>query len=306
MNPNDKNTWKIFSPAVSTPTFAGGTQAPVSQAPVSQTPFVLFQQRPFSSNIFSSSVFGSSVFGSPSTSETVSGVTFTDLSHKQTIHQFKPLKLVLPRERLEDKVTGLLRLSYMLLADEALVAAEAIHQQSSLQQFTLQHFDVKTIGLHALVKLDEINLRQKLSVLPKEEFDIAFVLINLLYALIEESVQTPDDIYGLAIQLASNNKTLVYALRLVREQHRTGRLEPDFLGEPSHLECLVLALFIFVQFNNKPLEAVEESFKFDRGVQRFCIWMLAASYGNLWIREEWGKFTPPIQVLVDKFVSLNL
>lgn len=295
MNPNDKNTWKIFSPAVSTPTFAGGTQAPLSQAP-----FPLFQQRPFSPNVFNSSVFGSP-------SGTVSGATFTDLSHKQTTYQFKPLKLSISREQLEDKVTGLLRLSYMLSADEALVAAEAIHQQSNLQQFSLQHFDVKTIGLHALVKLDETDLRQKLSVLAKEEFDIAFVLINLLYALIEESVQTPDDIYGLAIQLASNNKTLVFALRLIREQHhRTGQLEADFLGEPSHLECLVLALFILVQFNNRPLEAVEESLRFDRGVQRFCIWMLAASYGNKWIKEEWGKFTPPIQVLVDKFVRLNL
>ncbi len=47
------------------------------------------------------------------------------------------------------------------------------------------------------LKMDEENLKRKLKNLHQNEMDLAFIFIILLYALIEEDIKSPNDIYSL-------------------------------------------------------------------------------------------------------------
>ncbi len=48
--------------------------------------------------------------------------------------------------------------------------------------------------------MDEENLKRKLKNLHQNEMDLAFIFIILLYALIEEDIKSPNDIYSLILQ----------------------------------------------------------------------------------------------------------
>jgi hypothetical protein len=285
------------------PSFSGG----IPYVPLTTTSqsFPLFST-PFSSAPFSSAPFSSAPFSSAPTSR----VTFTDLSPKQPIEKAlkekalkeKALKLEkfnLPEEDLKDKFKGIFLMSCLLSPEEVMSCANVISNDTDI----FEAFNPKTLGLHSLIKMDEVNLKKKLNSLDKDEKDLAFVFINTLYGLIEEDIKTPKDLYDLVIQLSSTNKALNYALRLIKAHES---ISFDFFGiNPSHLECFVMALHTLVLFNNEPINAINHALRFDKGVLRFITWMLGASYGSKWIPEEWIKFTPSPVTLIEKFAHIN-
>jgi hypothetical protein len=238
----------------------------------------------------------------PFSSAPTSRVTFTDLSPKQPIEKDPPLKLEkfnLPEEDLKDKFKGIFLMSCLLSPEEVMSCANVISNDTDI----FEAFNPKTLGLHSLIKMDEVNLKKKLNSLDKDEKDLAFVFINTLYGLIEEDIKAPKDLYDLVIQLSSTNKPLNYALRLIKAHES---ISFDFFGiNPSHLECFVMALHTLVLFNNEPINAINHALRFDKGVLRFITWMLGASYGSKWIPEEWIKFTPSPVTLIEKFAHIN-
>lgn len=270
------------------PSFSGGT--PYVPPTTTSQSFPLFPAPSTSSTAPFSSVF----------TPTTSRVTFTDLSPpKQPNDPLQLEKFNLPEEDLKDKFKGIFLMSCLLSPEEVMSSANVISNDTDI----FEAFNPKTLGLHSLIKMDEMNLKKKLNSLEKDEKDLAFVFINTLYGLIEEDIKVPKDLYDLVIQLSSTNKPLNYALRLIKAHES---IPFDFFGiNPSHLECFVMALHTLVLFNNEPIKAIDHALRFDKGVLRFITWMLGASYGSKWIPEEWIKFTPSPVTMIEKFAHIN-
>ncbi len=150
--------------------------------------------------------------------------------------------------------------------------------------------------------MDEENLKRKLKNLHQNEMDLAFIFIILLYALIEEDIKSPNDIYSLILQHNRHNKLITYIIRLI-QAYENKEIGYDFFGiNPSYLECFAMAIHIFISYNDNPQKVVDQALHFDKSVLRFLTWMLGASYGSNWIPQEWLKFSPNITNLIEKLI----
>ncbi len=197
-------------------------------------------------------------------------------------------KFSISLEKLKNKYEGMLQLSCILSQDDVMEFAEELFENKSCTVL----FNLKVLGLHAFFKMDEENLKRKLKNLHQNEMDLAFIFIILLYALIEEDIKSPNDIYSLILQHNRHNKLITYIIRLI-QAYENKEIGYDFFGiNPSYLECFAMAIHIFISYNDNPQKVVDQALHFDKSVLRFLTWMLGASYGSNWIPQEWLKFSP--------------
>jgi hypothetical protein len=265
----------------------------------------LFQQQPKNSNFKPlNASFNFTPFKDLSTSgeTSVSTSVSTSVIENKIVKKLNLEKFNISSDRLKDKFNGIFLLSCLLSPDDVISSANIILENPE----KFETFNLKTLGLHCLIKMNEENLLKKIhdpSTISTDDKNLAFIFINTLYGLIEEDIKTSKDLYSLILQCASNNKTLSYAIRLVKA-HST--IPSDFFGSnPSYLESFVMAIHLFVLHDNEPQKVIDDALKFDKDVLRFVISMLGASYGSKWIPADWLKFSPNLTNLVEKFVMLQ-
>ncbi len=93
--------------------------------------------------------------------------------------------------------------------------------------------------------MDEENLKRKLKNLHQNEMDLAFIFIILLYALIEEDIKSPNDIYSLILQHNRHNKLITYIIRLI-QAYENKEIGYDFLESILHILNALQWLYIFL------------------------------------------------------------
>ncbi len=99
--------------------------------------------------------------------------------------------------------------------------------------------------------MDEENLKRKLKNLHQNEMDLAFIFIILLYALIEEDIKSPNDIYSLILQHNRHNKLITYISRLI-QAYENKEIGYDFFGIILHILNACNGYTYFISYNDNP------------------------------------------------------
>jgi hypothetical protein len=134
---------------------------------------------------------------------------------------------------------------------------------------------VKTAPLAAAAFVDD-------SVLKHVSQPLVKMHIALLQDLIQETLQTEDDVWNRATELAKRHElaTIVSYVNNVRSLKDLNT--SLYQNQPIDSEY-VLALYIFINNNDKPDKALEASRRCSSTVSKLVIDMCMASYGLSWL-----------------------
>jgi len=128
------------------------------------------------------------------------------------------------------------------------------------------------------------------SVEDKQNAHVIKLYTNVVRALIEETIATPDQLYEFLTERTSD-KTLLYAIKLAR--HEPGAFQ---FSDENWIECFAVALSLFAARDNKPFEVFESAVNISVSLPKakslivgFVCNFIAASYGTGWFPENWKR-----------------
>ena len=168
------------------------------------------------------------------------------------------------------------------------VATQTTGESFKVQPDQLENKRKGVIALYmALGKVSDIcSINIGISALKKEDLSHRFnektdkyLFIKTMYALIEETVSTPEELYKLLINEVDGNNLLVYALHLVKNKGATDALLFD---TTNFLSAYCYALECFLKHDNDPVGTIQAAMAAPANkslVLDLTAAMVGASYG---------------------------
>ena len=219
----------------------------------------------FGSNLGTStpSTFGSNL-GTSTPSTFVSVETQTDYSNLHLVN------IDLPKNKIE----GMLNIMINLLK----------YKEIDIENMVSDIFESNKINKEDLWFMSLIKYSDKnfiLNKVQKEHILFESLFSGLLQALMFEKIKNPSDLYEWLINFAKVNKNKKMLWLFTILQHAKEQLE-IILDKSDILEMFVLALYIFIKYDNMPHEAIKTVLSFNNILYKMCLSaMIGASYGML-------------------------